>query len=97
MRGQSWLDREIFSSSLAPDQTGWDWVSLQLDDGRDLMLYRLRGRTADGRIRPGNPGGTATAPPALCRLTAWSLEPLDTWTSPETERSTRSAGAAGSR
>ncbi len=45
-RGTSWLDRELGSSQLAPEQVGWDWWSLRLADGRDLMLYVLR--RADG-------------------------------------------------
>ena len=27
---------------LADYQTGWDWFSLQLDDGRELMLFWIR-------------------------------------------------------
>jgi predicted secreted hydrolase len=46
VRGVSWLDREFGSSQLAPAQVGWDWWSLRLADGRDLMLYVLR--RADG-------------------------------------------------
>ncbi len=42
--GRAWLDREWSTSALAADQTGWDWFALQLDDGRDVMLYRLRRR-----------------------------------------------------
>lgn len=45
--GAAWLDREWSSQPLDPDQTGWDWFSLSLDDGRRLMLYHLR--MADGR------------------------------------------------
>ena len=40
--GLSWLDREWSTSALAPDQVGWDWFSLQLADGTDLMLYNIR-------------------------------------------------------
>ncbi len=42
--GQAWLDREWSSQPLAPDQTGWDWVSLHLSGGEKLMVYRLRDR-----------------------------------------------------
>lgn len=31
------MDREWSTSALGPDQEDWDWFSLQLDDGRDLM------------------------------------------------------------
>ena len=40
--GAAWLDREWGSSQLGPGIAGWDWFALQLKDGRDLMLYRLR-------------------------------------------------------
>ena len=42
VKGNSWFDREWSSSALASDQAGWDWFSLQLKDGRDLMFYRMR-------------------------------------------------------
>ncbi len=42
--GLGWLDREWSTSVLAPEYAGWDWFALQLDDGRDFMLYQLRRR-----------------------------------------------------
>lgn len=43
--GEAWMDHEISSSQLAPDQVGWDWVSIHFkDEPRELMLYRLRKR-----------------------------------------------------
>ena len=42
LTGKGWLDREFSSQPLAPDQPGWDWLSLHLDDGNALMIYRLR-------------------------------------------------------
>lgn len=42
LSGAAWLDREWSSQPLAPDQQGWDWFSLHLDDGNKIMLYRLR-------------------------------------------------------
>jgi predicted secreted hydrolase len=46
VHGQSWMDHEFSSNPLAKDQVGWDWMGLQLNDGTDLMLYRMR--KADG-------------------------------------------------
>jgi predicted secreted hydrolase len=40
--GLSWMDHEFGSNQLGPDQAGWDWFSLQLDDRRELMLYLMR-------------------------------------------------------
>ncbi|OBS09773.1 lipocalin-like domain-containing protein [Acidihalobacter prosperus] len=45
--GDVWMDHEWSTSALAPDQVGWDWFGLRLDDGSSLMFYRLRDR--DGR------------------------------------------------
>jgi predicted secreted hydrolase len=36
------MDHEFSSNQLGRDQVGWDWVGLQLRDGRSLMAYRLR-------------------------------------------------------
>lgn len=52
--GSSWLDREWSTSALGEDQAGWDWFSLQLDAGQDLMVYRLRGK--DGGTDPHSAG-----------------------------------------
>ena len=40
--GESWMDKEFGSNQLGERQVGWDWFSLQLADGRELMLYLLR-------------------------------------------------------
>ncbi|NVL26010.1 iron ABC transporter permease, partial [Pseudomonas syringae pv. actinidiae] len=40
--GKAWLDREWSSQPLTANQSGWDWLSLQLADGDRLMLYRIR-------------------------------------------------------
>ena len=47
--GESWMDHEFGTSFLEPEQRGWDWLSIQLADGRELMLYQLR--RADGSAR----------------------------------------------
>lgn len=40
--GEAWMDHEISSSQLDRNQVGWDWASLQLYDGREIMGYVLR-------------------------------------------------------
>ena len=40
--GTSWMDREWSTSVLGKDQVGWDWFSLQLSDGSELMFFQLR-------------------------------------------------------
>jgi predicted secreted hydrolase len=42
VEGESWMDREWSTSALEEGQVGWDWFALQLGDGRELMVYRMR-------------------------------------------------------
>jgi predicted secreted hydrolase len=48
------MDHEFGTSFLEPEQQGWDWLSIQLKDGRDLMLYQLR--RSDGSRDPRSSG-----------------------------------------
>ncbi|OGP49516.1 MAG: hypothetical protein A2Y79_09305 [Deltaproteobacteria bacterium RBG_13_43_22] len=57
--GISWMDHEFGSNQLSKTQTGWDWFSIQLDNGMDLMIYQLR--RLDGRVDP-NSSGTLIGP-----------------------------------
>ena len=52
--GTAWMDHEWFTRQLGEDQAGWDWFSIQLDDGTDLMLFRIRRK--DGSIDPYSAG-----------------------------------------
>jgi predicted secreted hydrolase len=80
--GTSWLDREWSTSALADDQEGWDWFALQLDDGADLMFYRLRRK--DGSIDPHSQGTWIDAAGESSPLGHSDVEltVLDTWQSP---------------
>ena len=40
--GLVWMDHEFGSSILEKQQVGWDWFSLQLNDGTELMAFYLR-------------------------------------------------------
>jgi predicted secreted hydrolase len=83
VRGESWMDREIGSSQLAPDQVGWDWWSLRLRDGRDLMLYVLRRRDGTASWR----SATLVERDGRVRLLApdeWTARPTRTWSSSAT-------------
>jgi predicted secreted hydrolase len=80
--GLAWMDREWSTSALGPDLVGWDWVALQLDDGRDVMVYRLRRR--DGSADAHSAGSLIGADGVARPLAAGdvTLDPLDHWTSP---------------
>lgn len=42
VEGLVWFDREWSTSALSEHQQGWDWLSVQFEDGSDFMFYRLR-------------------------------------------------------
>ncbi len=52
--GASWMDHEFGTSFLEEGDVGWDWFSLQLKDGRELMLFQIR--RAGGAISPWSSG-----------------------------------------
>lgn len=52
--GLSWFDREWATNQLEPQQAGWDWFAIQLNDGSSLMLYQMR--LKDGGIDPYSSG-----------------------------------------
>lgn len=84
VNGTMWLDREWASNQLGPDQIGWDWFALQLDNGSEIMIYQMR--TSGGGTDPYSHGtiiakdGTTTP----VKHSDYSLTPIETWTSPKT-------------
>jgi len=77
--GLAWLDREWSTSALGAEQAGWDWFSLQLADGRNLMYYRLRRK--DGQVDPHSAGTLSDSDGLLARLAPAdvTLTPLAYW------------------
>ncbi|GAC1619492.1 MAG: lipocalin-like domain-containing protein [Candidatus Acidiferrum sp.] len=83
--GVSWMDHEFFTQQLAGDQAGWDWLSLQLDDNTEVMLYRFRRK--DGSADPYSAGTFIDAAGKSFHLRSadFILQPQrETFTSPET-------------
>ncbi len=80
--GKSWKDHEYSTSVLSEGTVGWDWFSLQLDNGSALMLFALRkdGETelqiADGKFVAAD-GSETRIFPGDCQVNV-----LDTWRSP---------------
>ncbi len=52
--GESWFDHEFSTSSLGPDEVGWDWFCIQLGNHEEMMLYVLRDKS--GAISPASEG-----------------------------------------
>lgn len=85
VEGTAWFDHEWGSSQLGEEVVGWDWFSLRLEDGRDLMVYRLR--RADGSADPYSSGTVVSADGTTARLGRDDvvIEPLRWWQSPVTK------------
>lgn len=85
LKGTAWMDHEFFTHELEKQQVGWDWISLQLNDNTELMLFRIRRK--DGSIDPFSAGTYVDGNNHSIHLQAsdFSLSPLgETWTSPDT-------------
>jgi predicted secreted hydrolase len=82
--GEAWFDHEWSTSALGPKAVGWDWWSLQLDDGRELMLFEIRRADAS---REGALDGTLVAGDGSTRRVRsadFEVAVLERWTSPHT-------------
>lgn len=82
--GLSWMDHEFGTSALGSNAQGWDWFGLHLDDGRDLMVGRIR--LVDGGYEPAFGGLLIEADGETRYLSSadFTIEALRTWISPHT-------------
>ena len=80
--GLAWKDHEWSTSALSEGAIGWDWISLQLDNGGALMLFEIR--REDGSREALSAGSYITPDGEVQHLALgdWTLEVTDTWTSP---------------
>lgn len=82
--GSAWMDREFGTWEPTENQKGWDWFSIQLANGTELMCYQLR--NSKGETSSYSSGtfidaeGNATA----LKNSDFSITPLRRWTSPRT-------------
>ena len=86
VQGTSWMDHEFFTQSMDATETGWDWVSLQLQDDTEVMLYRLRHK--DGSVDPFSSGTYIDKEGKCTFLSAsdFTMTPSgETWTSAKTK------------
>jgi predicted secreted hydrolase len=83
--GLAWNDHEFSTSVLDKNQIGWDWFSLQFDDGSAAMLYQLRER--DGGISAASSGTWIATDGSSQHLekTDFEIKVLGTWQSPHSQ------------
>lgn len=80
--GTSWMDHEFSTSAFSEGVVGWDWFSIQLDDGSELMVYQFRRQDGTvGEFLSGMyiypDGGTQ-----YLSRDDFTIEVLDEWESP---------------
>lgn len=79
--GLAWKDHEFSTGVLDEGQTGWDWFSLQFEDGAALMLFQLRGESPAASTA----SGTFITPDAKSEnipANRFNISVLDHWLSP---------------
>ncbi|MGB1249696.1 MAG: lipocalin-like domain-containing protein [Candidatus Promineifilaceae bacterium] len=85
VRGKAWKDHEYSTSVLSEGALGWDWFSLQFDDGSALMLFEIR--KAGGQVEAAS-SGTFVYPDGRTvdlALGDWELAVDRRWKSPNTD------------
>lgn len=82
--GTSWMDHEFGTDQLLSEEIGWDWMSLQLDDGRELMLYLFR--RPDNTIEPQSSGSLIARDGRVqpLSLSQFRMKATGRWHSPHT-------------
>lgn len=85
VKGEAWMDHEFSSSQLDEGQVGWDWAALQLKDGREVMVYRMR--LADGSSDPASTLTLIARDSTLASHTseAFQWQAIDAWQSHRTQ------------
>jgi predicted secreted hydrolase len=81
--GLAWMDHEFFTHQLEAGQVGWDWLSIQLQDNTELMLFHIRRK--DGSLDPFSAGTFVDARGKSTHLREhdFVLQPItENWTSP---------------
>jgi predicted secreted hydrolase len=83
--GSAWMDREFGTWRTTENQKGWDWFSLQLSTGAELMVYHLR--NARNEPSPFSSGTYVDASGAWTHLKRedFILEATAYWQSPHTQ------------
>ena len=82
VEGLSWKDHEFSTSALSTGQVGWDWFSVQLDDGSEMMVFQIR--RDDGSIDRYSSGSWISPQGDILHLERelFEIRVEDTWRSP---------------
>ena len=80
VQGQAWMDHQ-WGNFIVGNQGGWNWFAIQLDDGRDVMLWQTH--DTEGSVVLAS--GTLVDPeghPQYLSADAFRIQSTDSWQSP---------------
>jgi len=82
--GSAWMDREFGTWTPTENQKGWDWFSIQLTNGAELMCYQLR--NGAGGVSDFSSGTYVAKDGEFTPLgkSEFTIEPTGFWKSPNT-------------
>jgi len=82
IHGSAWMDREFGTWHSGENVKGWDWFSLQLANGSDLIVYHIR--DSNGRPTSFSSGSYVDAEGKNTHLTQdeFTISAIDEWTGP---------------
>lgn len=79
VEGQAWFDREFGDFPLGKHVAGWEWFAIQLDDSREMLVYRLH--DGDGHARADTESYLYEADGTALEIANIKLEATDWWES----------------
>jgi predicted secreted hydrolase len=85
VQGKTWTDHEFSTSALTAGTVGWDWFSIQLEDGSALMLYQLRHEDGMPEITSAGTFVSASGETTHLNHDDWTIRVLKTWKSPRSK------------
>jgi predicted secreted hydrolase len=86
VEGELWYDRQWNCNSVMAKDSGWDWLSIQLDEPRaEIMAYQLRNNITGESLSGGSHYSAQNQNTHLAG-TDFQLEPLEYWVSPRSKQ-----------
>ena len=84
VEGLAWMDHDFSSTMLDKNQVGWDWFSLQLENGPILMIFQLREQSSRASEFSSGTYKEADGSSQPFLNDNFEITVLDTWRSPHT-------------
>ncbi|MBV7543444.1 carotenoid 1,2-hydratase [Acidovorax sp. sic0104] len=79
--GRAWMDHEWSEALMHPDAVGWDWIGMNLDDGRALTAFHLRRQDGSTLWAGGSVRAAGQHTPEVFAHDAVTFTPTRHWTS----------------